>query len=229
MVASPARTPIRVIKTRTPARTDLFTLTERVAKARADATEVHKPFQRALDQLENARAGVHSAEAALVTVDAQEAALIGTWDAGGSVWPPPSPSAELKKARADADDALAVARRTLSTVERNVEVARAPADRAAQRAAEISKDTGIKVIDVVMEEAQAALERLANALTQVAEAAGAVRSISEALVVSGNLSAAEHVRTARSQLRTPELFIKAAPYLDLIRRLADDADAVLVT
>jgi hypothetical protein len=227
MAISPARVSPRIVKTRSAARTALHNHQEKLHKAQEVAADARKPFERAFDQHEHAKAAVRSAESTLAAVDAQEAALIGSWDAAGSVWPPPSPSAELKKARADADDALAVARRALSTVERNMETASGPADRAAAAVTEIAKASDSKIRDVVMEEGDAALARLADAMTKAAKAKSAVISLADALLAKGWLTAAEHINTALFSARTPMPPSVTAPFVGLISRLATDADAAL--
>ena len=204
MAVSPARTAILPIKTRTPAREAHADYLRRLAVLRSTAAEGRRPLDRALDQLEHAQASVRTAEAALAAVDAKETALITAWDSAGSPWPPPSPPAGMKQARAEAEDALAVTRRTLVAVQRNAEATRGPAERAAAAAGEFAKETDSKVRDILMEIADTALAQLVEARINAAKIEGAIRSLAAAMAAKEWFSAAEHVNMAIYKMREPE-------------------------
>lgn len=227
MPVSPARSPVRAVKIRTSERADLDNKIGRLQQARAGADEAQRPLDRARDQGEHAAVMVRNAEAGVSGINDQEAALIKAWDAAGSPWPPPSPPPELKKARAEADDALAVARRLSTTVQRNAELAQGPAQQAANVVNERASEVELAVRDVMMAEGQAALSRLTDARANAAEAEGAVSSIAAAMVARKWFLPAEHLHIALHTLLWPAPTINPAPFTNLIERLASDADAVV--
>jgi hypothetical protein len=165
-----------------------------------------------------------SAEAAIAKIDEQETALIRAWDAAGGPAPPPTPPAKLKEERRKAVDDLAAARRTLSTLQRNVEVTREPAERAAAQVHKLVSEVAPLIDAVLAEEAKKTLEHLVAARLEAAKIEGEARSILAVLVDRKAYRHAESIAVALKQMPFQEPPINTARYADLIARLTADAD-----
>jgi hypothetical protein len=217
MAVSATRTTVRVV--RSTARTDLDETHKRLRQAKEAAAAARHPLDRANDQLEHAQQSERSAQAGVVAVDAQEAALVG------ESWPPQAPSPKLKQARRDAEDNLAAARRTLTTVQDNVAAARGPAEQAAAKVAEIGNELESAICAVLIEEGQAALARLVEARRHAIAVEGAVRAIALTMANKQFFRGAEQISTALYEISRPEATVDTLPYLKLVERLTVDADA----
>ena len=210
---------------RSPARHVLFEHLECVAKRHEAAAVVRLPLDRARDQEERATGMLRAAETKLAAVDAQEADAIRAWDTAGSSWPPPSPTAEIKKARASAEDALGLARRILSAVQAAVEAARLPAEQATAAANQLAAQSAPLIAAVLVEEAHAATVRLGVARAEVAKAVSIAKSVAFGLAERKFYREAEAIQQFLDATPRPDVVFDAEPYLNLIDRLATDPDA----
>jgi hypothetical protein len=195
-------------------------LLQQIKHAKERGAAAREPFDRAQDQAEHASALVRAAQDALDDFDRQEAQAVG------QSWPPRSPSPKARDDRRELEDNLATSRRTLSTVQKNVEAARIPAEQAALAVVELTKQTNELISAVLSEEGEAALARLLDAQARAVAAEGVARSIAATMVARRWLTAAEKLHTAVNTLRPPEPVINVEPYFDFIERLTADADAV---
>lgn len=219
MATSVTRTPIRVA--RSLARADLDQRQERRRQAREAAAAARQQLDQRNDQVEHAETGVRNAEATVTAIDAKESELVG------DTWPPAAPPKALKQSRVEAEEALAVWRRTLATVRRNAELARVPADEATLAAVETEKEIDAAICRVLVEQAQAALSNMVDARATAALSESAVRSIVAVLSERKSFRAAEGLSMSLHQSARPEFQPNVAPYHRLAERLRNDPDAVV--
>jgi hypothetical protein len=85
-----------------PARAALGIHSRQVRKTREAADEANRPLQRAREQIEQAEAAHLAAESALSAIDAKESAALQKLLSAGT-WPAPTPTAEQRKARSEAE------------------------------------------------------------------------------------------------------------------------------
>jgi len=192
---------------------------ETIRQARDAAFVARQPYDRAKDQAEHALALVRSAQDELDDFDRKEAQAVG------QSWPPQSPSPEAREARRALEDNLASAYRALSTVQKNVETARPPAEQADAEVAKLIAESDTHIRAILSEEADAATIRVATATAELVKAEGAARSLAAALAGRGWFREAEKIGSALYVMPKLNALINPDRYLALIERLRTDANA----
>jgi hypothetical protein len=183
----------------TPARSALHTHANKLRLALSAAEEAHRPVERVRAQVDLAESSHASAVSVLADIDSAEEATLKK-HVSANVWPVPEPTQEQRESRAIAEGNIATARRAISTMKQNSLIAEEKYNQAAQAAAEIAGQTPSLVEAVLIDEADAALERMRASLIAAADAESAVNAFSEFFAAQGMLRSAERVNIARNTM-----------------------------